>query len=1142
MKRVTKLLVAVVPLLFAAQALAQTGKISGRVTDAASRDGLPGVNVSIEGTTQGSVSDSEGYYSIINVRPGTYAVRASFVGFTPEVVQNVRVNTGLTTDLNFQLRELVIGGEEVVVTAERPIVQLDVSANVVSLNPAEFENLPVAGVTEVIDLQAGIEPGLQFRGAGSNQLAFVVDGMNMRTGRDQNPFTNIAYTSLEEVQVQTGGFNAEYGNVRSGIINLTTKEPSRTRYNLDAFLRYQPKQHKAFEGLSTLPENIGDCGFGTDSPDPNCDNWYNRGPLDPETRLNGTAGVWDVYTQRQYRPFEGWNAIVDRLKGDGFDVTVDDMLEYYQYTHRKDNSPQVADYEADVTLGGPLVPGLGQKMGDLRFLASYRGTQNTYLIPQFRNHFGAQTVQGKIVSNPRTNMKLTVHGMMSWERGNNDDAYATRLNLYSGWIPRYPWQWGPYAINEGSERGDVLYSDATLDLGDVDHNMLGVSFTHTVNANTFYEVSVQNVRSKYRTGFAQLRDAAYICPPSGVANDGVTPCIPGWPTGSLYTDNFGRLTASGEQALAQGLGGVVCFGGDSDLTGDGTTTAYCAGEEPLGLSPVGGNLLTGESTGGHWSKARDTTDVGLFSGKFDLTSQVNRFFQLKTGAELIIGDYNVNTQYMGFQLTGRLEGGQAWERSPIQGAAYAQGKLEFQGMIANLGLRLDYFDANSQWWVFTPYDMALRGREPVLDEQLEKAEPDAQLFLSPRLGVSFPVTENSKLYFNYGHFRQMLNAFDVFGVQSTPDGGIDIIGNPDSPMPKTVSYELGFDQNLFDRFLLRISGYYKDVQAQSRSVSFNGLGAMVQYSSRRPWNYQDIRGAEITLNKMTGRYFRGFVNYTYLQTKSGNFGYSVFYENSFEMLSYLRTTTDYRQSAPIASPFARINLIFLTPQDFGPDMGGLRLLGDWRASLLGEWRSGQKFTWTGGGGQAPELQDNVQWRDYWNWNLRVTKNVDSKLGDLQLFVDIDNLMNRRHLWNEIGFSDYDRDNDRYMWSLHLPEDVFDGMAAVDGSLPFKDKTGMPYIWVPGNDRPGDFRKPGVEFQPIEPVVDLAGVTEPSQRAWYWEKSTGNYSRWNGTSWSAVPQDELDKVLDEKAYIDMPNLLFKTFLNPRMVSMGLRISL
>jgi hypothetical protein len=1151
--RIAKLLWALLLLLApVGGALAQTGKIAGTVRDAGSREPLPGVNVVIEGTTQGSVTDIDGYYSIINVRPGTYRLQASFVGYAPQVVQNVQVSTGLTTEINFDLQEQAVGLDEVVVTSERPVVQLDVSANVASLTSEDFVDLPIAGVSEVLDLQAGIEPGLQIRGGGMNELAFVVDGLNLRTGRDQDPFTNISYTSLEEVQVQTGGFNAEFGNVRAGVVNVTTKEPARDRYSFDGLFRLTPAQDRSFGALGVLPAA---CDYSNPTNiDPNCNSYWVRPAFDPDVAFDGTtAGGWDIYTQRQYRAHSGWNTEATTLQGLGFDVSPQDMQEYYRYTHRKNNEIEIPDYQADFTLGGPLVPGVSRQLGDLRFLFSYRGTQSAYSLPQTRNSFDTNTFQGKITSNIQRGMKLTLHGMYGTERGMVANGDLPRVALWQGNLPSYPWQdlfaggWEVQPVSGiAAERGDAVYSDALMNTGDIDHAMFGATFTHTLNANTFYEVSIQNVASKYRSHFANLRDDAFICPSNGVAPDNGTACVPG----SVVARSWATGGANSESGRPTGIGTPFCFGGDSDVNGDGSTVAYCVGEAPLGYNGNGGNLIgSSESSGGHWNKTRDTTDVGVFSGRFNLTSQLNRFLQMKTGAEVIVSDYDVNSERFSQEL-GFFYEGEHWDRTPIQGAAYVQGKLEFQGMIANLGVRLDYFDANSEWWVFeNPYDQALRGDEVALDELLDKETPDPKVYLSPRLGVAFPITVNSKLYFNYGHFRQMLSPFSIFGVRTTPQGGIDVIGFPEHPMPQTVAYELGFDQNLFDQFLLRVSGFYRDIREQARDVTFHSLGDVVNYVTQRPWNYEDVRGAEVTLSKNRGRWLRGFMNYTFLQTKSGNFGFAQFYENSFDQLTYLRTSTDYRQEAPLAQPFARLNLNFLTPPDFGD--AASPIVGDWRVSLLGEWRSGEKWTWNGGSGAIPELQNNVAWRDFMNFDLRFTKHFNTRYGSMQLFFDIDNVFNRRHLYNASAFADSNRDFDYYMWSLHLPGDIFDRVNAVNcavegvsvGDCDFADKRGLPgELWVPGDDEPGAFRKPGVAFQPIEAVQSLpASPAAGEESAWYWAADTEQYSEWNGSAWVAVADNEVQQVLDDKAYIDMPNYAFNTFLNPRRYTVGLRLS-
>jgi len=1113
----------------------QTGKIDGVVTDLATGETVPGASVVIEGTTQGSATQVDGYYFINNVRPGTYTLVVSFVGYITQRVERVRVSTGLTTTRDIQLNEEAVGMDEIVVTSERPIVQLDVSANVANLNSEAFEDLPVGGITEVLDLQAGIEPGLSIRGGGIDQVAFIVDGVNLRTGRSHQPFTNVSYTSLEEVQVQTGGFNAEYGNVRSGIVNVTTKEPSRTRYTVDALYRHQPAQPKSLEGLGGQP--LDNCSYPTTQGD--CDSWFIRPFLDPDVAWEGTNnGAWDPYTQRQYNAFEGgWNAVAERLRNDqGFDVTAQDMQDYFKHTHRKDNEIIKPDYEIDVTVAGPLMPVWNNKLGDLRFSASYRGIQTAYIYPQSRNAFTNRTFQGKLISNVARGMKLSVQGMRGAARGvNNGSSHiAHDIRMYDGNMPAYPWSWSGSQITDGiNRRGRIIFSDAAFSLSDADHTMLGATFTHTLSSSTFYEVNLQNIASKYRSRFPNLRDGSYI-------ENNTFFSVP-------YTDNAGRLTDAGRSNMDQ----ITCFGGDQDLNGDGMTQSYCVGGEPFGFLGQGGNLLgRATQTGGHWVKTRDTSDVSVFTGRFDLTSQVTRVLQIKTGAELIISDYDLNYKRVNLALVGpEPEEDFPFERQPLQGAVYAQGKLEFQGMIANLGVRIDFFDSNTEWWVAeTPFDQAYRLRVEDLDEVLDKEDPDVQIFVSPRIGVSFPITVDSKLYFNYGHFRQMLNPFDAFGVRQSRNGGIDVLGNPYHPMPQTVAYELGFDQNLFDQYLLRISGFYRDIRDQPRGVTYNGLGGVVNYSIREPWNYADIRGAEITLTKQRGSWVRGFINYTFLQTKSGNFGYEQFNENTFEQQNYLRTSTDYRLSNPLANPFVRGNLLLLTPSSFVPAILNGELLGDWRVSLLGEWRQGGQWRWAGGGGGAPpELQENVRWRSYVNFDLRFTKHINTRFGGAQMFLDVANVFNRRHLYNNTGFHDDNDDFNHYMWSLHLPGDIYDQLNDVNKGVSYAEKVSggkLPYVWVPGDDQPGVFRHPDVAYQPVEAVSSLDTANDPNTHAWYWAADTQSYSRWNkdGSSWEEVPSNEVKQMLDDKAYIDMPNIRFNTFLNNRRITLGIRVTL
>ena len=1061
---------------------AQTGKIAGQVVDAASGEPLPGVNVIVVDEMQGATTNAEGYYTILNVSPGTYSLRASFVGYARETVVGVQVNIDLTTTINFELQEEAVGLQEVTVQATEPVVKPDISANVANIDAQQFENLPVAGVEEVLNLQAGIEPGLNVRGGGQDELAFVVDGMSMRTGRRNQPFTGVSFTSVQEIQVQTGGFNAEYGNVRAGLINVVTKDAPRDRYTVDALVRYQPAQAKNFGGL---PEDEDSFFMRPFLPDPNVAD--DRDPAFVGTDPANSA--WDKYTERQYPDFVGWENVASNLANDedpNNNLTPAQLVELFRWRTRKDNEITDPDYTVDLTIGGPLVPGLSDQLGDLRFLASYREQQRAYLYPLQRRTYNERTGQFNLTTNFSPAMKLTLHGMIADQVGMNDNQGRGDVAIMDGRLPAYPWANMASAMTPNAERARVVFSPHAVNPVTVEHAMFGASFTHTLNQNTFYEARIQRMYSGYESTLPRARDL----------------------TGEAY-----------------------CISADSDQN----VNQFCFNEAPYGFAGQGGNILgAGFTTGGHWAKTRDTSDVAVWSGQFDVTSQLNRFSQLKAGFDVFFSKYDIRWERVNLAL-GNFLNRNVWQRDPLQGAAYVQNKLEFQGMVANLGFRLDYMDANANWWSYGFYDEGLSSLPHQMDEVFEKEATDPQFALSPRLGVSFPMTTDSKIYFNYGHFRNMLDPTAFFSIQSAKQGGISNIGNPRHPMPKTVAYELGYDQNLFDQFLLRISGYYRDVRKQPRTVNFDDIDGSVQYSTFYPWNYEDIRGAEVTLSKTTGTWVRGFANYTFMVTKSGNFGFQEFHENAFEQREYLRTSQDYTIFNPVAQPYARFNLELRTPPEFGPAAADWHPLARWRLNFLGSWRQGETWTWTGGGGGSlPGLQNNVAWRDYYNFDFRVTRQFSLGSLQMQAFADVTNVFNLRHIHDDTAFLGT-RDFFYYMRSLHLPESAFEDVAE------------EPYVWVYGDDQPGDKRDPGVAFQPVEVFQNLdrvpEGYADESQRAYFYSKEDEDYYQWDpsSSSWSEVDDGEIDRMLETKAYIDMPNSTFSTFLNPRQVLFGLRVS-
>ncbi len=206
-------------------AAAQYGKLAGTVTDAVSGEPLPGVNVFIEGTTQGTATDLDGDYSIIGLRPDTYDVVFSFVGYRNTRVEGVRVSIDVTTRIDAELQEDVIQGGEIVVTAERELVQKDLTATTAFVSGDEIEALPVENFAEVVELQAGVVNG-HFRGGRIGEVGYWVDGLPVSDVYDGGLALSIENDMVQEAQVVTGAFNAEYGQALSGIVNVVTKDGS----------------------------------------------------------------------------------------------------------------------------------------------------------------------------------------------------------------------------------------------------------------------------------------------------------------------------------------------------------------------------------------------------------------------------------------------------------------------------------------------------------------------------------------------------------------------------------------------------------------------------------------------------------------------------------------------------------------------------------------------------------------------------------------------------------------------------------------------------------------------------------------------------------------------------------------------------
>ncbi|MEM1094968.1 MAG: TonB-dependent receptor [Bacteroidota bacterium] len=224
---------ALLMLLAAGPAWAQSGKIAGTVTDALTGERLPGVNVLIEGTTQGTATNIDGEYVIIGVRPGTYTIVASYIGFANARKPDVLVSVDLTATVDFELREEVFEGEEIVVTAEVPVVRKDLTSSEARVTAETIEKLPVTELGQLLEVQAGITTrggAIHVRGGRSSEVVYMVDGVPVSDSYDGSAAVQLENDGIQELQVISGTFNAEYGNAMSGVINIVSKEGRSDRF------------------------------------------------------------------------------------------------------------------------------------------------------------------------------------------------------------------------------------------------------------------------------------------------------------------------------------------------------------------------------------------------------------------------------------------------------------------------------------------------------------------------------------------------------------------------------------------------------------------------------------------------------------------------------------------------------------------------------------------------------------------------------------------------------------------------------------------------------------------------------------------------------------------------------------------------
>jgi len=268
-----------------------------------------------------------------------------------------------------------------------------------------------------------------------------------------------------------------------------------------------------------------------------------------------------------------------------------------------------------------------------------------------------------------------------------------------------------------------------------------------------------------------------------------------------------------------------------------------------------------------------------YFGRFDLTSQMNIHNLVKFGVEARLNTLDREYFTIGydrnvFQQPTPVYGG-IYVREPVQASAYFQDKFEYEDVILNAGLRYDYFYSDAYY--------AVDELQP--DGEIAKAEPK-QMF-SPRIGVSFPITEKGIIVLSYGHFYQMPalsnlyeNPFFLLPVSGTPR-----FGNANLDPEKQITYEIGLKQQLGEEYAIDVTGFYKDIRnlLAWQTIKFTRLeGDRQDYRIRRNQDYANVKGIILSFEKRltASSPVAAKIDYTFQVAEGNDNDAAAFYYNS----------------------------------------------------------------------------------------------------------------------------------------------------------------------------------------------------------------------------------------------------------------------
>lgn len=974
MKRRLPGIIAACALLVPAAAIAQTGTLAGRVTDE-NGEGLKGATIRIMGTQQGAHAKEDGKFILAGVKAGTYTIVVSYVGKAEEN-REVTVSIDRTTTINVTLRPK--GGTVVTVIRERgPAKAERVTSGGARDGAAINKTTRAANIFSAITLTNGVstvgQNGLGIRGARSNDASMRVDGTEISDlfgggfgNTSVGLYPTVTTLAVQEVQALTSGFGAEYGDVLSGVVNTALKNGRNDRYE------------GAFRFRTNVPALYG-------SSDPIT---VKKAGTDIDTTLPGvtlTSSETKVYEFAVGGPIPGVSALTFFITGKlqnapfngGYEVF--DMSREFAESRRK---------VAEESWGFALEPTNLSRMPHTRVrLRNYQGKFKLDFTPGNFVEFGGELGLTSSESGAWSSIYQFDHPTF-YSRDNNGAIVDSTVNRSI--LERDAQQWNTNTI---INRGQVRYH-------------------HTLDDATFFEVTGSWVRQVLEQGkkdesksYDGLGDVLFgvfdIYDPADSNKNGAMDRYEYTQSEQFLNPNNPTKASLYERSPITGL-----FEG-GEVNG--------ASRNPYGLVdanfPVHGNDRVLEQR-----EAVELRLKGNYETNFDVVENLRA--QIKAGFEVgqttlrrhennlpwnpvpFFDVYGYSSTYFLSDSTGRLSKFFEQPYKPIDGALYVQTKFAYKSIYFQPGVRFDVLIPGTQ--------RPPRGRTSladILDEIDSLGDASVKFQVSPRVGVSYPVTETSQFRVNFAMMFKMPE-FNLMYDNAYNDAsrGNQLFGNPDIDPQKAVVYDLGYSADIAEDYSVDISAFYRDIYNQTGVTFVPAIPS--PYLIFTVTEYGNVRGFEVSARRALKDNIGAEINYTLQRAvgtaSSPTANYSITiggvnpYTGEKQELPLVEYPLNYDQTHSLNGS------IYLSyGEGEGPSIGGTKLLENLDVSLTATFGSGLPYTRENSRGEQVSEYNALRLPSGFSTELHIERGfkmsdlLGESVGNLQLslYADIFNVLN-----------------------------------------------------------------------------------------------------------------------------------------------------